>query len=144
MPAVWLAAGIMVTCPSLFVSTLPWALLRLPKTQNTDPAARCPVSEGQERYTYQHARVELWLRWHSYCFVCVVRGSRRQDELWFCHINTKYLLHCFISSCAADRACAIVCWIVAGITRPDTAVCGGDDNSSCSRQTLSSCGTVRR
>ena len=32
--------------------------------QYRDAPARCPAPEGQERYTYEHARAKLRLCWH--------------------------------------------------------------------------------
>ena len=75
-----MAVCLMATCPSRSVLTLPWASLWLPKKKYRDAPARCPVPEGQMRYTYQHARVELWLHLHCRCLVCVGRGSWHHAE----------------------------------------------------------------
>ena len=59
-------------------------------------------------------------------------------------MNTKYLLRCLRSSFAADRACAVVRWVLAEAVRSDTVVCGGWNNPSYNGQTLSGCDTGRR
>ena len=107
-------------------------------------SSRCFVPEGQERYIYQHARVELWLRWHCYYLVCVGCGSRCHDGWWFCDMNIKYLLRYLHSYFAADRACTVVRWVIAGVVHSDTAVCDDWDNSSRNGRTLTSRVTGRR
>ena len=91
-----------------FENAIVQASLRLPKRQHKDAPARCPALEGQERYIYQHARVELWLRWHCHYLVCVERGSRRPDRCWVCDMDTKYLLRYLHPCFAAERACVVV------------------------------------